>query len=101
MSIFKPLSLMPAEHIRENCPKIINGQLKLKDFVSEFSKFTNRRKKEGLIEKIAGFKSIGILRNQFPDKFTPDILDKLSVNPEHNTTTSAGGKDSDASQLET
>ena len=82
MAIFKPLTLMPLEYLKECCPKILDGKLSLKDFVSKFSKENKRRKKEGRIEEIAGFKTIVNLRNQYPQKFTPEILDKLCDTPE-------------------
>ena len=102
MSTFKSLSLMSPEYIRECCPKVLSGNMKLTDAVSKFSKVARQRKKESLVEKLAGFKSIENLRNKFPKKLTPEILDKQSDIPEPKCKESVvGGRRSETSQLET
>ena len=99
MSIFRPLSLMTPEIVRECCPKILTGSMKLEDLISESTQVSKQRTKEGLVMKITGFKSIELLRCQFPNKFTTDILDKLSNTPEPKPNPAGGGR-VDASQLE-
>ena len=98
MSIFRPLSLMTPEIVRECCPKILTGSMKLEDLISESTQVSKQRTKEGLVMKITGFKSIELLRCQFPNKFTTDILDKLSNTPEPKPNPAGGGR-VDASSL--
>ena len=77
--LFKEIARFPHEFLREHADSILEDKLSVKQLVKEFTNVEERKKKVAKIEESAGFQSIDQLRNNFPEKFTEDIVDKLPV----------------------
>ena len=76
---FKEIARFPHEYLRENADLILGEKLSVKQLVKEFINLEERKKKEAKIEESAGFQSIDSLRNDFPKKFSKEIVDKLPL----------------------
>ena len=77
ISVFKEVAKFPHEFLRANSESVLSGAVSVKSLVSDFMAAAVRRHKESLIEVSSGHQSIESLRINFPEKFTPDIIDKL------------------------
>ena len=75
---FKEIARLPHEFLRENAELILGEKLSVKQMVKEFTNL-EERKNVAKIEESSGFQSIDRLRNEFPEKFTKDIVDKLPL----------------------
>ena len=77
IGLFKEVTRLPLEMVRDNTDSILNGSLSVKMLVKEFLTSEERRKKVAKIEEISGFQSFVNLRNSYPEKFSEEIVDKL------------------------
>jgi hypothetical protein len=77
IGLFKEVARFPHEFLRENVDSILDGKMSIKLLVKEYTSTEERKKKVAKIEEVSGYQSIVSLRNEYPEKFTDVIVDKL------------------------
>ena len=75
--LFKDVARFPQQFLKDNSLSIFEKEKSVKTVVKEFLLSEERKKKIAKIEESAGFKSIDKLRDNYPEKFTDEILNKL------------------------
>ena len=75
--LFKDVARFSQQFLKDNSMSIFEKEKSVKTVVKEFLLSEERKKKIAKIEESAGFKSIDKLRDNYPEKFTDEILNKL------------------------
>ena len=77
LKMFNELTKIPHELLREHGGRVVRGKLSIKLLVKEHTDVEVRKKKVAKIEEVSGYKSIDVLRIEFPDKFSEAVVDRF------------------------